>query len=266
MSLPSKIENPKSKIENPPAAIVLAAGKGTRMNSDLPKVLHPVGGRPMVHWVLDACESIGSPRIVVVVGHRAELVQRELADRANLVYAQQTEQLGTGHAVRMAEHAARNGDATGDVLVLCGDGPLIRPSTLQRMIQTHRSTRAAATLATSVIPDPAGYGRILRDPHGDFLQIVEHKDATDQQRQVREINPSYYLFRTAELFDALSRVTNHNAKGEYYLTDVFGILRRDGKTVSVIEAVPPEDVLSINTPAELSVVDEVIRRRIAAHR
>lgn len=240
----------------------MAAGKGTRMNSDLPKVLHPVGGRAMIHWVIDACERAGSGRSVVIVGHNAPMVQAELASRGDCEYVLQTQQLGTGHAVKQAAPLfADQPDAI--VLVLCGDGPLIRPSTLQTLVQTHKQTGAAATLATAVLQETRAYGRIVRDAAGRFLRIVEEKDATEAQRAIREVNPSYYCFRAGDLFAALDKVGNDNAKGEYYLTDVFEILIGMGRTVSVVEAVPAEDVLSINTPDQLLEVDGVLRKRLA---
>jgi len=249
--------------QSPPAldAIILAAGKGTRMNSDLPKVVHEVAGRPMVNWVIDAARAVGVDRCVLVVGHGAGRVREAVGETPGVEFVEQTEQLGTGHAVAQA---AGFYDAPGDrdVLVLCGDGPLIHSQTLQTLIDTHRRTAAAATLATAVLDDPAGYGRIIRDESGDLLGIVEHKDADADQRAIREINPSYYCFRAAALFDMLPRLSNDNAKGEYYLTDVFGMLRQAGRRVAVVDAVPPEDVLSINTPDQLAEVDAILRRRL----
>jgi bifunctional UDP-N-acetylglucosamine pyrophosphorylase/glucosamine-1-phosphate N-acetyltransferase len=171
----------------------------------------------------------------------------------------QEKQLGTGHAVDMARGflAGRGGDT----LVLCGDGPLIRPETLATLLATHRTEAAAATLATSVIPDPTGYGRIERAADGSFLRIVEQKDATPAQRALREVNPSYYCFRTEDLLAALGRLDNRNANGEYYLTDTFEWLRNRGDAVAVVDAVPPEDILSVNTPEQLAEVDAILRRR-----
>ena len=151
-----------------------------------------------------------------------------------------------------------------DCFVLCGDGPLIRADTLRTLLQRHLATGAAASLATSVVADATGYGRIQRDAAGRFQRIVEQKDATEAQRAIREINPSYYLFRTHDLFDALTRVTNQNASGEYYITDVFELLLKDGKRVEVVDAVPPEDVLSVNTPEQLAEVDAILRRRLGS--
>jgi len=247
----------------PVRAVVLAAGKGTRMKSDLPKVMHPAAGRPMVEWVVDAAFAAGATEVTLVVGHGAELVRARFAGHphaARIRFARQEPQLGTGHAVDMARPILAEGP-DGEVLVLCGDGPLIRPETLATLLARHRATRAAATLATSVIDAPAGYGRIERDADGSFLRIVEEKDASPAQRAIREVNPSYYCFRRDELLASLARLDNRNANGEYYLTDTFGHLRRDGRTVAVVDAVPAEDVLSVNTPEQLAEVDAILRRR-----
>ena len=233
------------------------------MGGDRAKVLFPVADRAMIQWVLDACQAAGARRNVVVVGHQAAAVRAELADRGNCAFVEQQERLGTGHAVQQAEELFRDRPDV-DVLVLCGDGPLIRPQTLNALLTTHRSQKAAATLATSVIEEPAGYGRIIRDSAGRFQKIIEHKDADESQRRIHEINPSYYCFRAGELFEALSQVKNDNAKGEYYITDIFEILLQAGRTVAVVDAVPPEDVLSINTPADLAVVDGMMRDRLSS--
>jgi len=256
------------------SAIVLAAGQGTRMRSDLPKVCHPVGGRAMVCAVVDACLEVGCERVVVVVGYKQELVraalaeqaeQAEQAERGRVIFAVQDEQLGTGHAVRCAKgHEAGVGAAEGDVLVLCGDGPLIRAETLATLVERHRSAGAAATLATAVLDDPSGYGRVVRDDAGGFERIVEEKNASERELEIREINPSYYCFDAASLFGALERVGRDERTGEYYLTDVPAVLREAGERVEVIAAVPPEDVLSINTPEQLETVDRVLRARSAA--
>ncbi len=261
MSQQSQSTPPKSPRARPLAAIILAAGKGTRMKSDLPKVLHEVAARPMVHWVVDACEAVGCDPVVTVVGHRAELVRESLAGRPACTFVEQREQLGTGHAVEQAREAADRWSPDTDVFVLCGDGPLIRTETLRTMLETHRAVDAAATLATAVLKDPAGYGRIVRDGSGRFQRIVEEKDAREAERDIREVNPSYYIFRVKDLFDTLRKIDNRNAKGEYYITDVFARLLESGERVEVIDAVPAEDVLSINTPNQLAEVDQVLRSR-----
>jgi bifunctional UDP-N-acetylglucosamine pyrophosphorylase / glucosamine-1-phosphate N-acetyltransferase len=244
-----------------PAAIILAAGKGTRMKGDLPKVVHPVGGRPMVCAVVDACRGADCGRIVVVVGYKQELVRQALAEYSNIEYAVQEEQLGTGHAVLSAEPAFMGTGWAHNVLVLCGDGPLIRAETLRDLLRRHRESGAAATLATAVIDDPAGYGRIVRDERGRFVGIVEQKNATEAQRSIREVNPSYYCFREGALFDSLRKVERNPLTGEYYLTDTLSLLLSEGQPVEVVPSVPPEDVLSINTPDDLALVDRIYRSR-----
>ncbi|MBY0262855.1 MAG: NTP transferase domain-containing protein [Phycisphaerales bacterium] len=261
--MPSHPSNPSV---HAPSAIILAAGMGKRMQSDLPKVLHPIGGRPMVRAVIDACRGAGCKRIVLIVGHKQELVREAIRagrDEAGIEFAVQSPQLGTGHAVRCAEDLFAN-EKSGPghpVFVLAGDGPLIRAQTLRELLDRHRSTGAQATLATSVIDDPTGYGRIVRDASGAFTGIVEHKEATDAQRAIREVNPSYYCFDAVAMFDALSRVKRQESNGEYYITDVPSLLLATGRRVEVVAAVPPEDVLSINTLEQLAEVDAIYRSR-----
>jgi bifunctional UDP-N-acetylglucosamine pyrophosphorylase/glucosamine-1-phosphate N-acetyltransferase len=251
----------------PPSAIILAAGKGTRMGGDRAKVLHEVAGRPMLHWVTDACFAAGVQRCVIVVGYQADEVRASLADEPRCVFVEQTQQLGTAHAADQARPIFEDAP-DGDVFVLAGDGPLIRSQTLARLLEVHRRTRASATLATAVLDDPTGYGRVLRTAApagpGGFDRIVEQKDASPEQLAVREVNPSYYCFAVADLFAGLSRVESNNRQREFYLTDVPGLLKQQGKTVTLVDAVPAEDVLSINTPAQLAEVDRVLRQRLQA--
>lgn len=249
--------------QRPLASIILAAGKGTRMKSDLPKVAHVCAGKPMVRWVVEAAREVNADPIVLVVGHGREHVEAIFADdRDDLRFVLQAEQLGTGHAVAVAREALADFD--GDVLVLCGDGPLIRRSTIEQLLHAHRSAHAAMSLATAVIDDPEGYGRIVRDANGRFSAIVEHKNATPAQRAIREINPSYYCADARTLFGALERVKPNPTSGEYYLTDVPALLRESGETVEVVDAVPAEDVLSINTPEQLAEVDAILTARAEA--
>jgi len=259
-------------VSRAPAAIVLAAGKGTRMKSDLPKVLHPADGVPMVRHVVEALRKVGTGPIVLVVGHGADLVRAAFADDAHddLRFALQAEQLGTGHAVACGLEALEPDDDREDLLVLCGDGPLIRAETLGSLLEAHRASGAAATLATSRVPDPTGYGRIARDGEGRFRAIVEHADASETERSIDEINPSIYAFRERSLRETLPRVGRGNAKGEVYLTDVFALLLGHGPAgdlagpaVEVVAAVPPEEVLSVNTPEQLAEVDRILRVRRA---
>jgi bifunctional UDP-N-acetylglucosamine pyrophosphorylase / glucosamine-1-phosphate N-acetyltransferase len=255
----ARMNTPSSSL----SAIILAAGMGKRMRSDLPKVLHPIGGRPMVHAVVDACRAAGCSRIVLVVGHKHELVRDAFKNVPGIEYAMQPEQLGTGHAVRCAESLfGREKTSAGhSAFVLAGDGPLIRPATLRQLLDKHRASHALATLATSVISDPTGYGRIVRDAAGHFVGIVEHKECSPEQLAIREVNPSYYCFDVAAMFDALASVERNPQSGEYYITDVPTLMLARKQRVEVISAVPPEDILSINTPEQLAEVDEIYRSR-----
>ncbi|MBX3356198.1 MAG: NTP transferase domain-containing protein [Phycisphaeraceae bacterium] len=246
-----------------PSAIIMAAGKGTRMKSDLPKVMHPVAGRPMVEWVIDAALEAGAAPVVLVIGHGAELVRSTINRRGGRVeFVVQEPQLGTGHAVDQARPLVEAGRLGSETLVLAGDGPLIRAETLRTLLEAHRARRAVATLATSQVADPTGYGRIVRRADGSLDRIVEERDASPEIKRIREINPSYYCFDTAQLYSALSRVTNTNAAREYYLTDVFALLGADGGTVAVVDAVPAEDVLSINTPEQRDEVEALLSARL----
>ena len=253
------ITSTPSNAGQPPDAIILAAGQGTRMGSDLPKVLLDVAGHPMLWWVVNACRQAGVARCIIVIGYRGELVRQVMEPFEDCLFVEQTEPLGTGHATQMAQPLFE--DTHRQVFVLAGDGPLIRPQTLDRLLQTHRATAAAATLATAVIDQPEGYGRIVRNGDGSFQAIVEQKDASPQQLEIREINPSYYCFASHLLFDALSRVGNDNRQHEFYLTDVPALLQADDRLVTVVDAVPADDVLSINTPEQLEQVDRILQQR-----
>jgi UDP-N-acetylglucosamine diphosphorylase/glucosamine-1-phosphate N-acetyltransferase len=242
------------------SAIILAAGKGTRMKSDLPKVLHKVLGRPMLSYVIDACRAAGCDRLIVVIGHEAEMVRVAFAGMDHQIsWVEQREQLGTGHAVMVCQQELAG--LSGPVLVLAGDGPLIRPGPLRELLETHRASGAACTLATSIMDDPGRYGRIIRDSNGDLAGIVEHLDATDAQRAIREVNVSMYCFDAAGLRSVIGKLGNNNAKGEYYLTDALALLRQAGKKLAAIPAVPPQEVLSINDVEQLRQVEAILAAR-----
>ncbi len=241
-------------------AIILAAGKSTRMKSRKPKVLHEVCGKPMLHYVLQACFGAGCDRVLVVVGHGKDEVVDQFADEQRTTWIEQTEQLGTGHAARMCENALKR--QSGDVFILAGDGPLIRDEVLRTLLHAHRDERAAASMATAILDDPTGYGRIVRDADGKFMEIVEQIDCTPEQREIREVFPSYYCLKIEELLWALSQLKNENKKGEFYLTDIYGILRRAGHKVLAVQAVTAEDVLAVNTQEQLAQVDAVMQDRI----
>ena len=230
------------------------------MESDLPKVMHLVAGRPILDWVVDAATAAGVKRIVLVVGYGQDVVREAMSGRESVSFAEQTEQLGTGHAALCAESAVGDAD---DVLVLAGDGPLIRSSVLVRLIDAHRNASSAASLATACIDDPTGYGRIVRDSAGQFSAIVEQKNATDEQLLINEVNPSYYCFDRKCLFTTLHGLRPDDTGGEYYLTDVPGILKDQGHHVGLLDEVSQEDVLSINSFDQLAKVDEILRHRLA---
>jgi bifunctional UDP-N-acetylglucosamine pyrophosphorylase/glucosamine-1-phosphate N-acetyltransferase len=235
------------------------------MNSDLPKVVHCVADEPMVCWVVKASREAGANPIVLVVGHGKEHVTTLFDGDADIRFVTQEPQLGTGHAVDMARDVFADAAlADADVFVLAGDGPLIRTQTLEQVLTTHRARQAAATLATAIIDDPTGYGRIVRDAAGHFERIVEQKDATEDELRICEVNPSYYCFRASVLFDLLTRIENNNASGEYYITDVLSLMLANGHRVEVVDAVPSEDVLSINTPAQLEQVSAILQSRLSS--
>jgi bifunctional UDP-N-acetylglucosamine pyrophosphorylase/glucosamine-1-phosphate N-acetyltransferase len=243
-----------------PTAIILAAGKSTRMKSRRPKVLHEVCGRPMLEYVLRACYDVGCKKVIVVVGHGKEQVMNRFADDSRITWVEQTEQLGTGHAAKSCEKQLK--DHKGDVFILAGDGPLIRGDVLRTLLQVHHDDKAAASMATAILDDPTGYGRVIRDESGEFVEIIEQIDATPEQAAIREVFPSYYCVKSEELTFALARIKNENKKGEYYLTDLFGILAKAGKKVTAVQAVSAEDIMGVNTREHLADVDAIMQARI----
>ena len=241
-------------------AIILAAGISSRMNTELPKVLHEVCGRPMLGYVLDASREVGIRRIYAVVGHGAELVRKQFSTASDVVWVHQDEQKGTAHAILCCREKLK--DFEGQTLVLCGDGPLIRAQTIKTLIEKHQTEQPAATLATAILDSPAGYGRIIRDSNGNIQGIVEHSDCTDEQLGICEVNPSYYLFNNKVLFEALEKVRPDNIKKEYYLTDALSIIIGAGYKVAAVTAVRPEEAMSVNTKTQLDEVNNVMRQRI----
>ncbi len=247
--------------ETPPsiAALVLAAGKSTRMKSKTPKGLHPLLGKPLLRWALDAVADAGATRTVLVVGHQAEQVQDALGP--DYEYVLQAEQRGTGHAVQMAE--ALLGDWAGVLLVVPGDAPLLTPALLRALVTEHAAGDAAATLLTAVLDDGANYGRIVRDDaSGQVRGIVEARDATPEQLRIREIGTSVYAFDAPRLFDALRRITPQNAPGEYYLTDVIALLAGEGHPVRAVVSPDADIVRGVNTRAELVGLTQTVQARV----
>lgn len=239
------------------AAIVLAAGAGTRMKSDKPKVAHEVLGKPLVNWVLDAAEEAGIERLVTVVGHKREQVIPLVEDRAEIVV--QEEQRGTAHAVLSCSDVLA--DFEGSLLVLSGDCPLITSETMKALIDMRESNDAAVVVLTMEMPDPTGYGRIIREADGSVARIVEQKDASPEEAAVTECNSGFYCFDAKALFEALGQVGSDNAQGEFYLTDVLEISRNAGRAVLALPAKDPNECLGINTREQLAAVEEIARAR-----
>jgi UDP-N-acetylglucosamine diphosphorylase/glucosamine-1-phosphate N-acetyltransferase len=230
------------------STIILAAGKGKRMNSDLAKVLHPLCGLPMLTYPVAAARGAGSEKIVVVIGHQAGQIREEFQGKG-LIFVEQREQLGTGHAVLQAEEAFRDDDGT--IVILCGDVPLIRPETVVSLYDRHRSEGAAVTVLTTIPEDPAGYGRVVKTVGGRVEKIVEEKDAAPEERKIREINTGIYCVESRFLFPAVAGLGNRNAQREYYLTDIVEMARNSGLKATSSLAPDPVEVMGINTPEEL---------------
>ena len=239
--------------------ILLAAGQGTRMKSDLPKVLHSLGGKALFLHALETAQRLGPERVAVVVGHGADAV-RQAYNGNGVAWAIQDKQLGTGHAVLCAQEAF-NGFA-GEVVILSGDVPLIQENTLRAMIERHRRRNAAATLLTAVLEDPKGYGRILRDDQSNLTGIVEEKDASEAQRKICEVNAGVYVASAPYLFAALSSVKNNNQQGEYYLPDIVAVGLDQGLTIETVTAEDPREMMGVNSREELAFMEKNLRQSI----
>lgn len=241
-------------------ALVLAAGKGTRMRSDRAKVLHELAGAPMIAYVLDSVAALPLAATVVVVGHQRQEVAVAVADRGVRI-AVQEQQLGTGHAALAAVGQLPAADAT--ILILCGDTPLIRPATLRAMLAAHRRSGDVLTVLTTRLADPAGYGRIVSDREGRLTAIVEERDADPAQKRITEINAGIYCVEASFLWPALARITNDNQQGELYLTDIVGIATRDGQRVGRWLCPDSGEVLGVNSPEDLAQAQAILRQRRA---
>ena len=237
--------------------VVLAAGQGPRMKSDLPKVLHRIAGRSLVEHVLRTADTLTPATITVVVGHRAEIVREQLRSRPDLNFALQQPQLGTAHALQQVEPVLAG--RSGTVVLLSGDVPLLTARTLQRLVETHRGAGAAATVVTATLERPYGYGRIVR-ADGRIARIVEERDASPAERQIKEINSGIYAFDLPPLFDALRGIASQNAQGEFYLTDLIAIYRRRKVPVETLMIENPEEIRGINSRTELAAVSDVVRQ------
>lgn len=242
------------------ASIVLAAGKGTRMKSGLIKVLHPVAGRPMISWPVAAAREAGSDPIVLVIGHQANAVQGTFRGAPDIRCAMQEEQLGTGHAVACALDSLSG--FRGTVLILCGDTPLLRTETLTNMLEYHRDNKAAITVLTALMDDPYGYGRIVRDASGHVTRIVEQKDADPEEQEIREINSGIYCMDSDFLFNNIRNISNNNAQGEYYLTDLLSIAVAKGLSCLAVSTADADEIMGVNDRAQLAEAGRVLRRRI----
>ncbi|WP_288760579.1 bifunctional UDP-N-acetylglucosamine diphosphorylase/glucosamine-1-phosphate N-acetyltransferase GlmU [uncultured Veillonella sp.] len=242
---------------NKVAALVLAAGKGTRMKSRLPKVLHKVGGKAMVERVLDTVTAVGVDRSVVIVGFGGEEVRAYLGDRCE--YVTQAEQKGTGHAVREGKPVL--GDFDGTIVLMCGDTPLVTEDTIKALLKEHAATGAAATVLTAHMENPTGYGRIIRDEEGKVLRIVEQKDGTPDELAVQEINTGMYAFDSQKLWPCLAQLSDDNAQGELYITDVVGILVNAGERVSAYMTMDEDESLGVNSRVQLAEAERILRNR-----
>jgi bifunctional UDP-N-acetylglucosamine pyrophosphorylase / glucosamine-1-phosphate N-acetyltransferase len=239
-------------------AVILAAGQGTRMKSRLYKVLHPVCGKPMVQHVVGQVKKLNIQEMVTVIGHGAEMVKAQLGEESH--YALQSEQLGTAHAVMQAQQSLEGKE--GITIVVCGDTPLIKAETMESLFKHHEELSAKATILTARIDDPTGYGRIIRNENGFVEKIVEHKDATDAEREINEINTGTYCFDNAALFEALKKVSNDNVQGEFYLPDVVEILKNQGEVVTAFQTNDLEETLGVNDRVALAEAERIMRSRI----
>ncbi|MCR8746019.1 bifunctional UDP-N-acetylglucosamine diphosphorylase/glucosamine-1-phosphate N-acetyltransferase GlmU [Romboutsia lituseburensis] len=238
-------------------AVILAAGKGTRMKSKFPKVIHQVCGKEMVNHVIDVCKKSGVSDIVTILGHESDAVKERLPE--GTMIAMQTEQLGTGHAVIMAKEYINDEDT---IVVLCGDTPLVKEETLKRLFDYHINHGYQATVLTTEVDNPTGYGRIIRDENKDLLKIVEQKDANEEEKKAKEINSGIYCFNGKSLRESLDLLDNNNAQGEYYLTDTIKIMRDKAQKVGAYNGSTIEELMGVNSRVELSRAEEIMRRRI----
>lgn len=238
-------------------AVILAAGKGTRMKSNLPKVLHRVCGKPMLEHVIEAVEELRPRRTIAVIGHGAELVEETVGRR--LLYAIQEQQLGTGHAVMQAMPLLPD---EGTLLLVCGDTPLLEGETLKKLTEYHQQEAGVITVLTATLDEPFGYGRIIRNKRGDIERIVEEKDASPEEKRVKEVNSGVYCFEIPFLREALQKITPKNAQGEYYLTDVIGIAMEQGKKIAGLEVEDYREVQGINDRSQLALAERIMRERV----
>lgn len=237
-------------------AVILAAGKGTRMESDLPKVIHTIDKKPMVEYVIDAVKTAGIQKICLIVGYKAEEVKTAVTSEVS--YAYQEEQLGTGHAVKCAKDFIGE---QGQVLVLCGDTPLITGKTLKSAMTYHTESQNKMTVISAIVEDPTGYGRIIRDENNNFVKNVEHKDATEEERKSKEVNSGMYIFDAKDLQSALTKINNQNAQGEYYLPDTLEIIKKEGGKVGAYILEDADEMAGVNTKMQLEAAAKIMAKR-----
>jgi bifunctional UDP-N-acetylglucosamine pyrophosphorylase/glucosamine-1-phosphate N-acetyltransferase len=237
-------------------AVVLAAGEGKRMHSNKHKVIHKICGKSIIDWIYGAIKGADVEECVFVVGHKADQVKAHMGDKVE--YVLQEQQLGTGHAVMQAEKYLRDKD--GYALVLCGDTPLITAETIKKTLEYHKSNNYSATVITADIEKSDGYGRILRDANGDVIRIVEHRDASEEERRIKEINSGLFCFTLRDLVAALGELNNNNDQGEYYITDTLEILRGKGKRIGAMKLQDSTEIFGVNDRVQLFQASEVIRK------
>lgn len=248
---------------HPIAAVIMAAGKGKRMlNPDMSKVMYPVAGIPMIDHVVACTKQFGAQRIIVIVGHQREALMEHLRKNdSSMEFAVQADQLGTGHAIMQTESLLTH--FSGDIVVLSGDVPLLQAATVEQLLRHHRESHAVVTVLTTMLPDPSGYGRIVRASNGSITRIVEHKDASDDELRIQEVNSGIYIFQSKPLFQALQKITNNNAQGEYYLTDVFEVYSHEGLRMEPFVTDAFDEIRGVNTKGQLEEMEKIYLQRKA---
>ncbi len=244
-------------MKNELATIILAAGKGTRMNSKMPKVLHEVGGKPMLIHVIEKSKIIGSKKIISVLGYKHEMVKNTIS-KQNIDFTLQLEQLGTAHAVMQCTESLK--DFHGNVLILYGDVPMITVNTLSNLISFHEQENSSCTILTTDLPNPTGYGRIIRSDNNSLLKIIEEKDATDEERKVKEVNSGFYVFQSNVLFRLLPKVGNNNKQNEYYLPDVINLIIAENGKVAIDKISNYVEIQGVNNLEQLHDVNELYEK------
>ncbi|MBI5748491.1 MAG: NTP transferase domain-containing protein [Nitrospinae bacterium] len=240
------------------AVIILAAGKGKRMRSHLPKVLHPLANKPLLAHVIDLAKGLNPERIIVVIGHGAERVREEFSRNHDIEFVEQKEQLGTGHAVQQTGESLRDYD--GNILILSGDVPLLKTDTIHKLIKIHTESDAVVTVLTAEVDNPSGYGRVVRDSNRRAVNIIEEKDASPEIKKITEINSGIYCFKKYFMFDALRKIDKNNIQQEYYLTDVVGLAFKSSLKIETLVAEDPDEIMGINTQEELKEAEEIFKK------